>query len=277
MTFQLLLEAQSPRFNVPTQPSTAGDYARFVASSSESSADSSPNDGGIVAALEILANPERQHHEKAYLKSPLIHLGVAVPEVRRICRSWARQQELDHDALMEQVENWWANPIYEVRLCAVELLSYRADLLGPTDLGTLRDMIAGTFTWALVDPLAIYVTSSILNTMTEEQIDSALDQWAVDRSFWVRRASLLSQLQGLRLTSGDPTRFFRYADQMLSESEFFIQKAIGWVLRDMSKKRPDLVFDWLLPRAPSCSSVTIREATKYLSGTQRQTIATLRG
>ena len=62
-----------------------------------------------------------------------------------------------------------------------------------------------------------------------------------------RRCSPL--LVALRQGGGDFERFGRYADAMLEEREFFIRKAIGWVLRDTGRKRPELVFEWLLPRA----------------------------
>ena len=51
---------------------------------------------------------------------------------------------------------------------------------------------------------------------------------------------------------------------MLEEKEFFVRKAIGWILREVSKKDPDWVSEWLAPRAARCSGVTWREATKYL-------------
>jgi 3-methyladenine DNA glycosylase AlkD len=59
---------------------------------------------------------------------------------------------------------------------------------------------------------------------------------------------------------------------MLDEREFFIRKAIGWVLRDTARKRPDLVYEWLLPRAARASGVTIREAVKPLSEAQRAAV-----
>ncbi|MEA2447730.1 MAG: hypothetical protein QOK47_1367, partial [Actinomycetota bacterium] len=58
--------------------------------------------------------------------------------------------------------------------------------------------------------------------------------------------------------------FARNADLMLEEKEFFIRKAIGWVLREMSKRRPEEVRDWIEPRADRASGVTLREARKYL-------------
>jgi 3-methyladenine DNA glycosylase AlkD len=51
---------------------------------------------------------------------------------------------------------------------------------------------------------------------------------------------------------------------MLEEKEFFIRKAIGWVLREVGKRRPSEVSDWLAPRTHRASGVTMREATKYL-------------
>jgi 3-methyladenine DNA glycosylase AlkD len=103
-----------------------------------------------------------------------------------------------------------------------------------------------------------------------------LDGWATDESFWVRRSAVLAPLIPLRRGEGDFERFGRYAESILSEREFFIRKAIGWVLRDTAKKRPDLVFAWLEPRAPRASGVTVREAVKPLSDAQRAKIEAAR-
>ncbi|MEA5116142.1 MAG: DNA alkylation repair protein, partial [Propionicimonas sp.] len=62
----------------------------------------------------------------------------------------------------------------------------------------------------------------------------------------------------------------------LEEKEFFVRKAIGWVLRDTGKLRPELVFDWLLPRAARASGVTVREAVKYLKEDQRAAVLAVR-
>jgi hypothetical protein len=59
---------------------------------------------------------------------------------------------------------------------------------------------------------------------------------------------------------------------MLGEKEFFVRKAIGWVLRDTSRKRPDEVAAWLLPRAARASGLTVREATKHLAARARAAI-----
>jgi 3-methyladenine DNA glycosylase AlkD len=59
---------------------------------------------------------------------------------------------------------------------------------------------------------------------------------------------------------------------MLDEKEFFIRKAIGWVLRETAKRRPDEVYEWLAPRAHRASGVTIREAVKYLDDARKDAL-----
>ena len=107
---------------------------------------------------------------------------------------------------------------------------------------------------------------------TRKVVKAILDRWATDDDFWVRRSALLALLLPLRRGGGDFARFGRYADAMLEEREFFIRKAIGWVLRDTSRKRPELVYAWLRPRVARASGVTVREAVKHLPEAQRDEI-----
>jgi len=110
----------------------------------------------------------------------------------------------------------------------------------------------------------------------DQRTGMVLDRWASDDDFWIRRSALLALLKGLRRGDGDFERFSRYADTMLDEKEFFIRKAIGWVLRETAKKRPQMVYEWLLPRANRLSGVTMREAVRWLSDEQRDAVLAAR-
>jgi 3-methyladenine DNA glycosylase AlkD len=72
-------------------------------------------------------------------------------------------------------------------------------------------------------------------------------------------------------------RFARRADLLLDEKEFFIRKAIGWVLRETSKHRPRDVYEWLAPRTDRASGVTMREAVKYLDERQAKRLMSAYG
>jgi 3-methyladenine DNA glycosylase AlkD len=59
---------------------------------------------------------------------------------------------------------------------------------------------------------------------------------------------------------------------MLDEKEFFIRKSIGWVLREVSKKHPKIVYDFLRAHRDEMSGLTLREGAKYLSDPQRKAL-----
>jgi 3-methyladenine DNA glycosylase AlkD len=229
----------------------------------------------IDSELRSRGTPDRAAHEKAYLKSELEHYGATVPAIRSVTKTIsARYPGLGHDELIAAASALWAVPVHERRMAAVELFELHANLLRPRDVGLLEQFLRESRTWALVDGIAASVVGELVRRYPE--LYATIDRWAVDEDFWIRRSALLALLGGLRSGEGDFARFSRYADAMLDEREFFIRKAIGWVLRETAKRRPQLVFDWLLPRAAQVSGVTLREALKPLSDAQRAAVLAVR-
>jgi len=225
----------------------------------------------IDADLRERGTPDRALHEKAYLKSALHHYGTSVPGIRAVAKeASARHPRLQHDELTALTGFLWASGVHECRMVAVELLDIYVEHLEPADAALIERFLRDSRTWALVDGLSASVMGPLVERFPE--LGAVLDRWAVDDDFWIRRAALLAPLVALRRGDGDFERFARYADAMLDERELFTRKAIGWVLRDTARKRPDLVFDWLLPRAARASGVTIREAVKPMSEAQRAAI-----
>lgn len=231
--------------------------------------------GQIDDELRAAAVPERAEKERAYLKSDLIHYGVSVPDIRRVAKAALHEHgPLGHDDLVALVETLWAEPVHERRVACVELLDAGGSVLGSGDMALLERLLRQARTWALVDGLAASVAGSLVDR--DPTAAEVLDRWAEDEDFWIRRSALLALLVPLRRGGGDFERFGRYADRMLEETEFFIRKAIGWVLRDTGRRRPDMTYEWLLPRAHRASGVTIREAVKPLSESQRAAILAAR-
>ena len=225
----------------------------------------------IDAELRSRGTPERAASERAYLKSELEHYGVSVPAIRAVATSVRRQHaEMGRADLLALVDTLWAAPVHERRMVVVELLNLYADRLRPADLDLLERFLRESRTWALVDGLAASVVGGVVESYPESA--PVLDRWAEDDDFWIRRSALLALLIPLRRGDGDFDRFTRYADAMLEEKEFFIRKAIGWVLRDTARKRPTMVYEWLLPRAARASGVTLREAVKPMSPEQRAAV-----
>jgi 3-methyladenine DNA glycosylase AlkD len=223
---------------------------------------------GLEAGIRAAGTPERAAASQAYLKTSLECTGTTVPEVRSQLRAWLRERPgLSRKELLAVVTALWARPVIESRMAAGLLLAERRYLLAAADIGLLEQLLRTSGTWALVDSLSADVAGSLVERFPA--LTAVLDRWAGDPDFWIRRSALLALLVPLRRGDGDFARFARYADQMLDEREFFIRKAIGWVLRETAKRRPELVAQWLGPRVQRASGVTVREAVKRLPPAQR--------
>jgi len=234
-------------------------------------------DAGAAApwerALREQGGAARAASEKAYLKSDMEFAGTGVPAIRTMVAAWCKAHpRCTHDELTGLVRALWASPLYECRQAAVVLLERRGRLLGPADMPLLEHLLRTARTWALVDGLAINVAGGL--TERHGELGQVLDRWAADEDFWFRRSALLALLRPLRAGGGDFDRFSRYADAMLAEREFFIRKAIGWVLREVAKRRPELVASWLGERVHRASGVTVREAVKPLPAPVRAALLT---
>jgi 3-methyladenine DNA glycosylase AlkD len=216
----------------------------------------------LEASLRAAGTAKRAEGEKAYLRSDLDFTGTTVSGTRAEVKRVDAELALDHDALNALVEALWSKPVFERRMAATIFLQRHPALLTVSDLPLLERLVRDSHTWALVD----YLAGDVLGRMViadPERMTPAMDRWAADGDFWVRRSSLLAELRPIR--SGAPLdRFLARADPMLGEREFFIRKVIGWVLREAGKRRPDEVAAWLSPRTGRASGVTMREAVKYL-------------
>lgn len=218
----------------------------------------------------------RAVHEKAYLKSSLEHAGTPMPVIRAVARRIRSEHpDLDASTAFELADELWKGSVYERRMLAVVTLQQYADTMGPRHLERLEPFVRQSGTWALVDGLAGDVAARIvLRHPNDPVVDAVLLRWGADEDFWVRRSALLAHLHtvGRRGQFVGWDRFSGLADSMLDEREFFIRKAIGWVLREAGKRRPGLVVEFVQPRIARISGVTIREAVRYLDAPDRDAL-----
>jgi len=228
---------------------------------------------GLTAELRAAGSAERAAQEKRYLKSDLEFLGVGVPAVRKAATALRRQHpDLAGDDLAALMEALWRPRIFELQLSAVELLRGYERRLSPSDLGLVERLLRDCGTWALVDPLASGVVGGLAlrSGADGDETGRVLDRWAGDADFWIRRSALLALLPGIRSKTPDLERLGRYGQAMLHEREFFIRKAIGWALRELSTRDPAWVAAWVAPRTDRVSGVTIREAVRHLPAADRE-------
>ncbi len=217
----------------------------------------------IEAILRPLGTPERTEGAKSYLKSDLDFLGVTTPDLRAAVRSWLKAHpDLDRSSLLALAGALWNTRIHELRAFGMELLQARVAFLQSEDVDLLEEILRRSRSWAYVDFIAVQIVGPLVER--DRRLNARLDRWVKDPDFWLRRSAVLALLLPLRHGGGDWPRFVRYADRLLEEKEFFIRKALGWVLREVSKKDPQRVREFLRERKGQVSGVTRREAEKYL-------------
>lgn len=230
----------------------------------------------VAEALRPLGTPERAAGSKAYLKSDLDFFGVTVPDMRRVVTTALRgYQGIDGVAVVAWADALWREPVFERRVAAVELLQQAVRRLAGEHLGAVEELIRDSRTWALVDGLACNVAGAIA---LRDPAPSwpRVDAWASDGDFWVRRSALLALLPGIRSGKPDLARFTRYAESMLAEREFFIRKAIGWVLREIARHDPQFTAEWTGNHLREMSGVTFREAVRRLPALEADRLRGLR-
>ena len=229
----------------------------------------------VADVLRRLGAPERASREKRYLKSDLEFFGVTVPEMRRAVRAARRGYPgLDGVGMVAWADALWREPVHELRMAAVEILTWAAPMLGAADLVTVERFLRESGTWALVDDLAVNVAGRI--ALRDPLSWTWVDGWAGDADFWIRRSALLALLPGIRLGRPDLARFTRYAEPMLAEPEFFIRKALGWVLREISRRDPVWAASWTERHISGMSGVTFREAVRRLPADDAERLRRLR-
>jgi 3-methyladenine DNA glycosylase AlkD len=205
-------------------------------------------------------NAESARWQRAYMKSALQFHGVSNAQLRKAARDFVAAHALAHDQLVATVEELYATDWFDLWHAAIAILDRRHKLIARSDDEWLISLVRRSACWAHVDWLAVKIVPCALAAKPARQLRA----WAGSSNFWVRRTALLAQLDPLRGGAGDFALFAQLAVPMLGEKEFFIRKAIGWVLREVSKKRPAIVRAFVDEHGEKMSGLTRREATKYL-------------
>ena len=173
-----------------------------------------------------------------------------------------RHPQVSHDDVFAIADALWAEPVHERHLAAVELLQAVPRRVFADDLAWFDAHLRDCHTWALVDPLAGLVVADLAARQWDETLP-VLDRWVVDDDFWMRRSAVLALRSALR-RGEHLDRLFDYAERLLPDTEFFVRKVIGWVLREVAPHHPREVSAWLRAHLDEISLITLREPLRKL-------------
>lgn len=201
----------------------------------------------ILAVLQAAAEPGRAPQMAAYMKHRFAFLGVGTPERRKLCRPFFR-------AARGQAPEWafvracWQSPFREMQYVAVDYLNEVKEQLVPADLDR-------------VDALDKVVGCILLR---HPDIRSRIIAWSLHENFWLRRIAIDCQLSLGAQT--DRALLAEVIVNNLGQTEFFINKGIGWALRQYARQDPAWVLAFIETHRARMAPLSIREALKHLKG-----------
>jgi 3-methyladenine DNA glycosylase AlkD len=212
----------------------------------------------IFKTFKAAANPEKAAPMRAYMRDQFPFLGIPTPERKKLSRDFLKSpggKTVDWDFVFK----CWRQPEREFQYLAKDYLSKMTAVLTPADLPKLRELAVTKSWWDTVDGLDVIVGAVAL---LHPEVHGTLLEWSVDENFWLRRLAIDHQLT--RRDKTDTRLLEQIIANNFGQTEFFINKAIGWALRDYGKTNPGWVRDFVERHRSEMAALSIREASKYL-------------
>ena len=215
-----------------------------------------------VRALQPLADPARAAPMATYMKGIAPFLGIGTPDRRKALRvAWKGLPAPSESTLVNASTALWNMEEREYQYAACDLLARHSRLLSSAFVATpTQDLLTTKPWWDTVDSLGSAVVSPVV--ARDRALVELMWAWLDSGNTWLIRAAIQHQ-RG----RGDQTNvpfLLRMCDRFAADREFFIAKAIGWALRDVTAWAPSSVQDFVDDH-PDLSPVARREAIRGLA------------
>jgi 3-methyladenine DNA glycosylase AlkD len=214
----------------------------------------------LLIILREHAQADLAKQMEGYMKNKFRFLGIQSPLRRSLSlpllKEWGMYKlpiQVDFVRLL------WDQEEREFQNVALDYLAKHVKQLEAEHIELLRELIISKSWWDTVDGIAIGLVGNLASRYPE-LIAQFLDPWSTDENMWLRRTAVLFQLH--YKTRTDEQRLYEYIRLNAHSKEFFIQKAIGWALREYSKTNASSVRQFI--QSHSLAKLSVREGSKYI-------------
>ncbi|WP_405101956.1 DNA alkylation repair protein [Oceanobacillus sp. FSL H7-0719] len=215
----------------------------------------------MQAILTAHANDENAFHMEKYMRNQFMFLGIKTPLRKNLTQQFFKETKIkEEDFQPEFVRSLWQSIEREYQYVAMDHIGLSLKKLRKEDLFLLEELITTKSWWDTADMLAQKAVGKIASDHPEV-ISEIIEEWNKSENMWLQRSALLFQLKYKEHT--DEKLLYRFINDHASSKEFFIQKAIGWVLREYSKTNPDSVKQFISRN--QLAKLSVREGSKYLT------------
>jgi len=216
----------------------------------------------IKEALRKEGNPIRIPQMEAYMRNQFPFYGVMSTPRKELLKALKKEhlEVLDSNEKRALIQLLWEEEHRECQLVALDwLMQWKPKEFTASDIDLFEWLITTKSWWDTVDGIAPNVVGKYAR-LFPDQMKETLHRWESHDSFWIRRACLIFQLRYRQETDLDLLQYF--INKFKPDREFFIQKAIGWSLREVSKWNPTWVAR--VVEEEQLTGLAKREASKYI-------------
>ena len=204
-------------------------------------------------------NEEQAQKMSKYMLNKFEYIGIKTPERRKIFKNFFKEYKNEEKIDWEFVNKCWENKYREFQYIAADYLKNMKDKLTIDDIPKLKQLILKKSWWDTIDNLDMTIGALALK---DSNVNKILLEWSLDENIWLRRIAIDHQL--LRKEKTNTELLEKILKNNLGQAEFFINKAIGWALRDYSKTNPEWVKNFIEKNRENMAKLSIKEASKYL-------------
>ena len=204
-------------------------------------------------------NEEQARQMSKYMLNKFEYIGIKTPERREIFKNFFKEYKNEEKIDWEFVNKCWENKYREFQYVAADYLKNMKDKLTIDDIPKFKQLILKKSWWDTIDNLDMTIGALGLK---DSNVNKILLEWSIDENIWLRRIAIDHQL--LRKEKTNTELLEKILKNNLGQAEFFINKAIGWALRDYSKTNPEWVKNFIEKNKEKMAKLSIKEASKYL-------------
>ena len=215
---------------------------------------------GLITELENNRNELLAESMGKYMRDKFNFLGIRGPKRTELFKKYFPTARKTKEIDWNFIETCWNKEEREFQYAVVYYLKAMQKFLKKGDISKLKYLVVTKSWWDTVDLLS-KIIGDVVNR--NKELKTLMLEWSKkENDIWLRRVAILYQLSFKE--NVDRLLLETILEDNLCDSEFFINKAIGWALRDYSKVNPEWVRKFIEKNRSEMANLSLREAMKYL-------------
>lgn len=213
----------------------------------------------LRTAFEQKANRDNAQHMAKYMRNQFIFYGLKTPQRKEVYHDFLKDEKRKKQIDWALLDQAWQDEHREMQYFVYDYLLAMKKYVSYDDLFRIEKFVRTKQWWDTIDALMkVYGYVGL----RDARVNDLMLQWSIDPNKWVRRVAIEHQL--LRKERMNTDLLAKIIENNFDSEEFFINKAIGWALRDYSKTNPEWVKRFIEENCDHLAKLSISEGSKYL-------------